>query len=147
MINSHSTHTKQTTKKISTKTPLAIACALLPLLAAPSGAASESAAVEEVIVTAAKREQRLHAAEEVAAERFVLAQHRPHEQIDARLALLEAEMRRFTETAVAAKAADVAAQIRATAILCLTYTKAAAAEMRAAAAGHAARPGATGRCH
>lgn len=59
MINSHSTHTKQTTKKICTKTPLAIACALLPLLAAPSWAASESAAVEEVIVTAAKREQRL----------------------------------------------------------------------------------------
>ena len=35
---------------------------------------------------------------------------------------LPEEMRRFTETAVAAKAADVAAQIRATAILCLTYT-------------------------
>lgn len=59
MINSHSTHSKQTTKKISAKTPLAIACALLPLLAAPSWAASESAEVEEVIVTAAKREQRL----------------------------------------------------------------------------------------
>jgi pyruvate kinase len=35
---------------------------------------------------------------------------------------LPEEMRRFSETAVAAKAADVAAQIRASAILCLTYT-------------------------
>lgn len=59
MINSRSTHIKRTTKKIGTQKPLAIACACLPLLAAPTWAANESAAVEEVIVTAAKREQSL----------------------------------------------------------------------------------------
>ncbi len=59
MINSHNTQkNKHLTHRICAQTPLAIACALLPLMALPSWAAKE-AAVEEVIVTAAKREQSL----------------------------------------------------------------------------------------
>lgn len=58
MINSNTPHKKPSRPCRGNKTPLALACALLPFMSLPSWAAQTSA-VEEVIVTAAKRDQRL----------------------------------------------------------------------------------------
>ncbi len=58
MINSNTRHKKPSRPCRGNKTPLALACALLPFMSLPTWAAQASA-VEEVIVTAAKRDQRL----------------------------------------------------------------------------------------